>query len=276
MKNNIFGSYRRIPYHNQVHACDVSSTLFNYIERNAGLRHSDWGFELIEIYAMLISAAGHDINHPGTNNMYEVATRSQLSLVYNDRSVLENYHIYIFYNLMSMPELNACGRLQAEELKKLRQCIVSNILATDITNHKANIDKLELAIQQSIISDSNACSLSATRRKLGKLNSNRLLLSGELLHLADVSNPTKKFDIYNQWVDRIFQEFFQHGDKEKDLGLPISMLCDRATTNIPSSQVHFIKFFVFDLLILLKGIIPEFESLHNQAKDNLKIWENKI
>eukprot|EP00493_Phyllostaurus_siculus_P003374 UN03389 len=39
-------------------------------------------------------------------------------------------------------------------------------------------------------------------------------------------------------------EFFKQGDKEKDLNLPVSPLCDRAKTDIDASEVGFIKFVV--------------------------------
>ena len=58
-----------------------------------------------------------------------------------------------------------------------------------------------------------------------------------LLHSADVSNPAKPWDIHTRWTARIMEEFFQQGDREKQLSLPPSPLCDRNTTNIPGSQL---------------------------------------
>ncbi len=39
---------------------------------------------------MLIASVCHDLDHPGVNNKFLVATNSELALLYNDRSVLEN------------------------------------------------------------------------------------------------------------------------------------------------------------------------------------------
>ena len=58
-----------------------------------------------------------------------------------------------------------------------------------------------------------------------------------LLHSADISNPAKPWDIHNRWTTRIMEEFFQQGDREKQLSLPPSPLCDRNTTSIPESQL---------------------------------------
>jgi hypothetical protein len=43
---------------------------------------------------------------------------------------------------------------------------------------------------------------------------------------------------------RRFQEFFRQGDKEKELGLPISPLFDRAKQGVSKSQIGFFDFVV--------------------------------
>jgi 3'5'-cyclic nucleotide phosphodiesterase len=57
------------------------------------------------------------------------------------------------------------------------------------------------------------------------------------MHSADISNTTKPRHLYLNWTQRIMDEFFLQGDKEKQLGLAISPLCDRQTVVISSSQV---------------------------------------
>ena len=57
------------------------------------------------------------------------------------------------------------------------------------------------------------------------------------LHMADISHPGKKWEIHEKWTSRLIEEFFMQGDKEKELNLPCSPLCDRNTTAIPESQV---------------------------------------
>ena len=64
------------------------------------------------------------------------------------------------------------------------------------------------------------------------------------MHAADISNPTKPFDIACLWSKRIVQEFFDQGDKERALGLPITYLCDRKTINFADSQIGFINFVI--------------------------------
>jgi hypothetical protein len=48
----------------------------------------------------ILSAAAHDMDHPGTNNVYEIKCKSKLAMLYNDISVLENHHAASFFFLL--------------------------------------------------------------------------------------------------------------------------------------------------------------------------------
>jgi cAMP-specific phosphodiesterase 4 len=45
----------------------------------------------------------HDLGHPGRNNAFQVATESELALLYNDKSVLEMMHISKAFQLLKEP-----------------------------------------------------------------------------------------------------------------------------------------------------------------------------
>lgn len=63
-------SYRDVSYHSQVHAADVVQSICYIIEQ------CDCKFILnlspYLIFTMVLSGAAHDVNHPGTNNFFEV------------------------------------------------------------------------------------------------------------------------------------------------------------------------------------------------------------
>ena len=42
--------------------------------------------------SIMTAALGHDLEHPGTNNAFQVAIKSEVALRYNNLSVLENHH----------------------------------------------------------------------------------------------------------------------------------------------------------------------------------------
>lgn len=54
-----------------------------------GLKHK---FTMIEKLSLMIAAVGHDLDHPGLNNTYQMNALTQLAIAYNDTSPLENHH----------------------------------------------------------------------------------------------------------------------------------------------------------------------------------------
>ncbi|VDP96977.1 unnamed protein product [Trichobilharzia regenti] len=64
-----------------------------------------------------------------------------------------------------------------------------------------------------------------------------------MVHCADLSNPAKPLDLYRQWTGRVMEELFRQGDKERELGIDISPICDRNTATIEKSQVIYLIYF---------------------------------
>merc|ERR1711966_191242 len=63
------------------------------------------------------------------------------------------------------------------------------------------------------------------------------LLRNSILHFSDVSNPTKPFPVCKKWAWLIIDEFFQQGDREKELGITVQPLNDRDKVNKSYAQV---------------------------------------
>jgi hypothetical protein len=93
-----------------------------------------------------------------------------------------------------------------------------------------------------------------------------------VLHFADIAHPAKPWDIELKWSELIFKEFFNQGDKEKALKLPVSFLCDRDTTSVPKSQIGFLKNIVMPSFSLVHVIIPLAESMNKYLLQNMENW----
>lgn len=39
---------------------------------------------VLELASLFISAAAHDVDHPGNNNVFETKTKSKIATLYND------------------------------------------------------------------------------------------------------------------------------------------------------------------------------------------------
>lgn len=57
------------------------------------------------------------------------------------------------------------------------------------------------------------------------------------LKCADISNPTRPWDISHKWSLKVCDEFFRQGEFEKKLNLPITSICDQHSTSIAKIQV---------------------------------------
>lgn len=96
------------------------------------------------------------------------------------------------------------------------------------------------------------------------------------LHSCDISSPAKNPKIYDEWVDLVFLEFFNQGDLEKKNNLPVSILCDRESTDMVNSQIYFINFAVKPTFECLINIFPKAEEYFLNIKKNLKRYEEKF
>jgi|TARA_B110001450_G_scaffold253116_1_gene276010 hypothetical protein len=91
-------SYRSNFYHSQAHAADVMQVIHTMIY-DQGLKEM-CNMSDLEVFTTLVSGAAHDMDHPGSNNVFETKTRSKLALLYNDAAVLENHHTASFFFLL--------------------------------------------------------------------------------------------------------------------------------------------------------------------------------
>ncbi len=92
----------------------------------------------LEKLILLVSTIGHDLDHPGTNNYFQIATHSTLSLLYNDLSPLENHHCSMMFMILKKVDfLN----LKPQEYKEFRKNVCSCILATDPAHQQDFIKK---------------------------------------------------------------------------------------------------------------------------------------
>ena len=79
--------YNDNPFHNFKHCFCVTQMIFVLLNISVFKNLSK-----LEILATLLSAIGHDLDHPGMNNAYQMNALTMLAITYNDSSPLENHH----------------------------------------------------------------------------------------------------------------------------------------------------------------------------------------
>ncbi|XP_077422221.1 cGMP-inhibited 3',5'-cyclic phosphodiesterase 3A-like isoform X3 [Vanacampus margaritifer] len=304
--------YRDIPYHNRIHATDVlhavwylttqpvpslptlltengihndpangitpgataflSSKMHSLLEERCGsLSGLIPGLELMALY---VAAAMHDYDHPGRTNAFLVATSAPQALLYNDRSVLENHHAAAAWNLfMSRPEYNFLVNLEHVEFKRFRFLVIEAILATDLKKHFDFLAEFNAKM-----GDEGMSGIDWTNEN------DRLLVCQMCIKLADVNGPLKCKELHLQWTEGIVNEFYEQGDEEASLGLPISPFMDRSAPQLAKLQESFITHIVgplcssYDSAALMPGDwvdLPEEEVEQEEAKDGRDMEEEE-
>ena len=193
-----------------------------------------------------------------------------------DESPLENYHVAQSFKALLIPKNNMLDQLSPEEYRLVRRRMIETILATDMAQHGKELSTLKTKIDTFDIKDGEYVERMIFEGNVSKTYENQQAVISMCVHCADLSNPAKKEAVNKIWIDLIFKEFFKQGDEERKLGLQITLLCDRNTTNIYKSQIGFINFAVIPVYDALMQFIPEISPYMNVIKENLKRFENLV
>ena len=255
-------------YHNDLHAADVMQTIYTMLIK--GNLKVKMKLDDMSKFAIIIGALGHDLKHTGQNNIFHITTRSKISIRYNDKSVLENYHIANIFKIVKDDKFNIFKPFLPEEYRIMRRRIIEGILATDMKKHQKVIGKIKNKAEVYNIKNGKNFNKMFNEKDANKLFDAQQEVLNMLIHSADISNPAKPSKISQQWTDKVYEEFFRQGDLEKKLGVPISMMCDRLTTNVNQAMIGFISFVVKPTIDILFNILPELPEYSKNIQENLQ------
>ena len=248
------------PYHNFRHIMDVSQSVSCIVNQFSA---SFWLHDF-DMFAVYISAIVHDLEHPGTNNVYQVNAMTPLALRYNDISVLENHHCSKAFEVFALPQCNITHVFKPEQNRYLRKTIISLVLITDMTQHFNLRGELDSVITRHTID--------AEPTKLDEKDT--LVVLKAILHTSDISNPAKPWATSKRWSDLVLQEFLEQGDREKVESLPVSMNCDRNTTQQDELSLNFCDFIVAPFFFSMAKLLPKMLSVCKILEANRDEWNN--
>ena len=246
------------PYHNALHASDVTQAMYVYCQQAAIRPH----LTPLEMLAALVAAVSHDLDHPGVNEKFLVSTGSHLAVLYDNVSVLENHHWRSAISCFVDSGLSKY--LTDTQFLELTDLVRSLILATDISRQQ------EFLTQFRHFLDRGELNLS--------LPHHRHFVLQIAIKCADISNPCRSWDVSRLWSLRACEEFFRQGDVERELGLSLTPICDRFNVTVAKVQVGFYTFVVEPLFTewdrflssdLSREMMESFRS--NQTK-----WEDEV
>uniref|UniRef100_A0A8C7HYB8 Phosphodiesterase n=1 Tax=Oncorhynchus kisutch TaxID=8019 RepID=A0A8C7HYB8_ONCKI len=257
--------HANVAYHNSLHAADVTQSTHVLLSTPA----LDAVFTDLEILAALFAAAIHDVDHPGVSNQFLINTNSELALMYNDESVLENHHLAVGFKLLHEDNCDIFQNLSKRQRQSLRKLVIDMVLATDMSKHMSLLADLKTMVETKKVTSSGVLLLDHY--------TDRIQVLRNMVHCADLSNPTKPLIVYREWTERIMEEFFRQGDKERERGMEISPMCDKHTASVEKSQVGFIDYIVHPLWETWGDLVhPDAQDILDTLEDNRDWYQSTI
>ncbi|XP_076462948.1 3',5'-cyclic-AMP phosphodiesterase 4C-like isoform X1 [Babylonia areolata] len=257
--------HRDTPYHNSIHAADVVQSTHVLMSATA----LENVFTSLETLAAIFACAMHDVDHPGVTNQYLINTSSELAVMYNDESVLENHHLAVAFKLLQEENCDIFVNLSKKQRQSLRKMVIDMVLATDMSKHMSLLADLKTMVETKKVAGSGVLLLDNY--------TDRIQVLQNMVHCSDLSNPTKPLEVYRMWVDRVMEEFFKQGDKERSQGLDISPMCDRHTATVEKSQVGFIDYIVHPLWETWADLVyPDAAEILDMLEDNRDWFHSMI
>ncbi|XP_077463858.1 3',5'-cyclic-AMP phosphodiesterase 4C-like isoform X1 [Stigmatopora argus] len=254
-----------VAYHNNIHAADVVQSTHVLLSTPA----LEAVFTDLEIMAVLFASAIHDVDHPGVTNQFLINTSSELALMYNDASVLENHHLAVGFKLLQGDNCDIFQNLSKKQRDSLRKMVIDMVLATDMSKHMNFLADMKTMVETKKVTSLGVLLLDNY--------SDRIQVLQNMVHCADLSNPTKPLELYRQWTDRIMVEFFTQGDRERDKGMEISPMCDKHNASIEKSQVGFIDYIVHPLWETWADLVhPDAQDILDILEDNREWYQSMI
>jgi len=271
----IASQYGPASYHNWLHAFDVYQFCHLALMTGEGAQF----FTFQDMLVILLVSFAHDVAHPGVSPLFLIETGAALALTYNDKSPLENMHASVFFETLLKPGMNFLEHMTRHNYSKIRSKIIAAILATDMTNHFTLVDKIASRVAER---DEKPMVYSASKENeketFKKSVDDRRIFIETFVHMADLGNSLRPWDVSKATVAALEEEMFRTGDLERQLGVPIMPMNDRTKDSLAAGQGFFLGKMVLPLFtpfasFLNKDLSSAFESNLDRNRTN---WADLI
>lgn len=252
-------NYRDIVYHNWNHAFNVCQSMFAIFE-NSKIANS---LQDIEKLGLIVGCLCHDLDHRGTNNMFQVETHSALSQLYGTTGTMEKHHFNHCIMILNTPGHNIFSQLKPRTYSLAISYIKEAILATDLADHfsiRRDFDEAVMSEDDPYWGEEPYCSL----------------LRKHLMTCCDLASSTKPWLIHRDVVNLVTKEFFAQGDRERlELNKePNEMMDARRSHELPRLQIGWIDNVCLPLYSNLLTLDGAFEGHIERVKDNRTNWSH--
>ncbi|KAL4664499.1 hypothetical protein H8959_000045 [Pygathrix nigripes] len=256
--------YRKITYHNWRHGFNVGQTMFSLLMTGKLKRY----FTDLEALAMVTAAFCHDIDHRGTNNLYQMKSQNPLAKLHGS-SILERHHLEFGKTLLRDESLNIFQNLNRRQHEHAIHMMDIAIIATDLALYFKKRTMFQKIVDQSKTYESEQewtqyMMLEQTRKEI---------VMAMMMTACDLSAITKPWEVQSQVALLVAAEFWEQGDLERTVlqQNPIPMMDRNKADELPKLQVGFIDFvctFVYkEFSRFHKEITPMLDGITNNRKE---------
>ncbi|KAA8583767.1 hypothetical protein FQN60_014975 [Etheostoma spectabile] len=229
--------YRDITYHNWRHGFNVGQTMFALLLTGKLKKY----YSDLEAFAMVGAGFCHDIDHRGTNNLYQTKSLSPLAKLHSS-SIMERHHLEYSKTLMENENLNIFQNLQKRQFETVQHLFEVCIIATDLALYfKEQCSKKD---RISYISNN------ATRKEI---------IIAMMMTACDLSAITKPWEVQSKVALMVAAEFWEQGDLERTVldQQPLPMMDRNHAEKLPKMQCGFIDF-------VCSFVYKEFSRFHTE------------
>ncbi|NXO16414.1 PDE6C phosphodiesterase, partial [Oriolus oriolus] len=252
--------YRDITYHNWRHGFNVGQTMFTLLMTGKIKKY----YTDLEAFAMVAAAFCHDIDHRGTNNLYQMKSAAPLAKLHGS-SILERHHLEYSKTLLQDESLNIFQNLNKRQYETVLHLFEVAIIATDLALYfkkRTMFQKIVDAIEKMETEEQaiKYISIDPTKKEV---------IMAMMMTGCDLSAITKPWEVQSKVALMVANEFWEQGDLERTVlqQQPIPMMDRNKGDELPKLQVGFIDFvctFVYkEFSRFHKEITPMFDGLQN-------------
>ncbi|XP_030006280.1 rod cGMP-specific 3',5'-cyclic phosphodiesterase subunit beta-like isoform X1 [Sphaeramia orbicularis] len=260
--------YRRITYHNWRHGFNVGQTMFTLLTTGMLKRY----YTDLEVMAMITAGFLHDIDHRGTNNLYQVKSGNPLAKLHGS-SILERHHLEFGKFLLADETLNIYQNLNRRQSEHVIHLMDIAIIATDLALYFKKRTMFQKIVDLSHTYEDDKkwvdfMSLETTRKEI---------VMAMMMTACDLSAITKPWEVQSKVALSVAAEFWEQGDLERTVleQQPIPMMDRNKAAELPKLQCGFIDFVCTFVYKEFSRFHPQITPMLDGILNNRKEWNAK-
>uniref|UniRef100_A0A674J4U4 Phosphodiesterase n=1 Tax=Terrapene triunguis TaxID=2587831 RepID=A0A674J4U4_9SAUR len=258
--------YRKVTYHNWRHGFNVAQTMFTLLMTGKLKRY----YTDLEALAMVTAALCHDIDHRGTNNLYQMKSQHPLAKLHGS-SILERHHLEFGKFLLSEESLNIYQNLNRRQFEHVNHLMEIAIIATDLALYFKKRTMFQKIVDESKTYDNKNSwteylSLETTRKEI---------VMAMMMTACDLSAIAKPWEVQSKVALLVAAEFWEQGDLEISVlqQQPIPMMDRKKAPELPKLQVGFIDFVCTFVYKEFSRFHEEIQPMYERLLNNRKEWK---